>query len=69
MNFMNEGCHHFKKKATDFGPLSANYLVFILCFLMVSKAFGSLCKVMCYAGTAWTPGSSVSLSLFLSSTG
>jgi len=33
---------------------------------MVSKAFGSLFKVMCYADTAWTHGNSLFLSLSLS---
>lgn len=52
-------------KERDFGQLSVSYLVFILCSVTVSKACGSLVKVMCYAGTAWTHGSSVSLSLSL----
>jgi hypothetical protein len=56
----------FLTKDRDFGQLSASYLIFILCSLMVSKAFQSLVKVMCYAGTAWTLGSSLSLSLSVS---
>jgi len=56
----------FSTKERDFDQLSASYLVFILCSLIVSKAFGSFVKVMCYAGTAWTHCSSLSLSLSVS---
>jgi len=64
MNFMNEGCHYFQQKR----EILVSYQQvtwFLSCVLLWFLKHLSLVKVMCYAGTAWTHSSSLSLSLFL----
>jgi len=62
MNFMNEGCHYFQQKR----EILVSYQQvtwFLSCVLLWFLKHLSLVKVMCYAGTAWTHSSSLSLSL------